>query len=272
MRFKWVRLNFVFTYSVLIGACGATFGGIGEENAMALEQPKYTVIREEGDFELRSYEPYIVAETTVEGAWNEVGNEAFRRLAGYIFGGNRKRTSPSPGASASAEPQSQELSQKIAMTAPVTQTALDSSQSLSQKIQMTVPVSQTSLSSAQPSASPSVSARPSWVITFSMPSEFTLATLPEPNDARVRLRSVPAQWQAAIRYSGTWSQERYEEKLGLLRDWMAQQKLQPTGEPTFARYNPPMMPWFLRKNEILIPVARSAPNTSAPAQSGAQSK
>ncbi len=183
---------------------------------MAYEEAKYTVLSKDGDFEIRQYEPYIVAETIVEGDFDDVGNEGFRRLFQYISGKNRKKES-------------------IAMTAPVSQDAA------SQKIAMTAPVNQESTGGA-------------WRITFMMPSEYTLETLPEPLDQRVVLKKVPGRRVAAITYSGTWGRKRYEEKEGLLRAFVQRQGLRPVGEPVFARYNPPFMPWFLRRNEVLIPV------------------
>ena len=67
---------------------------------MAAERPSFTVERRVSGLEVRQYRPYVVAQTQVEGSMESAGNEGFRRLAGYIFGGN--------GAG-----------QKIAMTAPV---------------------------------------------------------------------------------------------------------------------------------------------------------
>ncbi|HWR89636.1 MAG TPA: heme-binding protein [Dissulfurispiraceae bacterium] len=183
---------------------------------MAYEEAKYTVLSKDGDFEIRQYEPYIVAETIVEGDFDDVGNEGFRRLFQYISGKNRKKES-------------------IAMTAPVSQDAA------SQKIAMTAPVNQESTGGA-------------WRITFMMPSEYTLETLPEPLDQRVVLKEVPGRRVAAITYSGTWSRKRYDEKEALLRAFVQKQALRPLGEPVFARYNPPFMPWFMRRNEVLIPV------------------
>jgi len=91
-------------------------------------------------------------------------------------------------------------------------------------------------------------------ISFMMPAKYTLETLPEPVDSRVVLKKVPARLMAALKYSGTWSQKRYEEKKERLREWMQKRGLKPVGEPVFARYNPPFTPWFLRRNEVLIPV------------------
>lgn len=183
---------------------------------MAIEKAKYRVLESEGDFELRQYEPRIVAETVVEGSFNEVGNEGFRRLVAYIGGKNRTR-------------------QSISMTAPVTQ------ESGAEKISMTSPVSQEKVGN-------------SWRITFLMPSKYTMETLPEPLDTRVTLAEVPGLLMAAIRYSGTWNQNRFEEKRALLVKWIQERSWTTLGNPVWARYDPPFMPWFLRRNEVLVPV------------------
>ncbi len=184
---------------------------------MAIEEPAYEVIEQSEDFELRRYEPYIVAETIVEGDFSKVGNEGFRRLAGYIFGNNRKK-------------------EAIAMTAPVNQAPS------SEKIAMTAPVGQQAEGAK-------------WRITFTMPAKYTMETLPEPLDDRVKLKREAGGLMATIRYSGTWGEARYEEQEATLRSLLAQRGLETVGEPVFARYNPPFLPWFLRRNEVLIPVA-----------------
>jgi hypothetical protein len=51
-----------------------------------VEQTDYKVLRAEGDMEVRLYEPYLVAQTQIEGELKQASNEGFRRLAGYIFG------------------------------------------------------------------------------------------------------------------------------------------------------------------------------------------
>jgi hypothetical protein len=202
--------------SIFILVVASIFAVPLAEETMAIEKAKYTVVEREGKFELRQYGPYIVAETIVEGDFDEVGNEGFRRLFDYISGKNRKQ-------------------QSITMTAPVSQ------KSESEKISMTAPVNQMRMGEK-------------YRITFLMPAEYTMKTLPEPLDTRVKLKEVPGQLIAALRYSGTWSRDRYEEKRIRLQELMRQRDLEPAGEPIFARYNPPFMPWFLRRNEVLIPV------------------
>jgi hypothetical protein len=184
---------------------------------MPYEQPRYAVEDRRPDLELRRYEPYLVAETEVEGNQAQAGNEGFRRLAGYIFGSNHG-------------------SKKLAMTAPVTQAPT--------RIAMTAPVTELRARGASDR----------FLIQFMLPSELTLATVPEPMDERVRFREIPARHVAAIRYSGSWSERRYREQLQRLLDAIARERLEPVGEPIWARYDPPFKPWFLRRNEILVEV------------------
>ncbi len=205
-----------------IGLAGFAFLGLSSllvaKSAMAIEKAKYTVLEKEGDFEIRKYDPQIVAETFVEGDIEKVGNEGFRRLYAYISGQNTKK-------------------QSISMTAPVAQEAG------SEKIAMTAPVKQENKDNQ-------------WRITFFMPAEYTLETLPVPDDARVKLTQEPGRLIAAVKYSGTWSEEGYEENKALLEEYLQKRGLTKAGEPVWARYDPPFMPWFLRRNEVLIPVEK----------------
>lgn len=196
-------------------AAAVAWGGCGRE-VMALEETEYAVVERDEAFEVRRYAPHVVAETLLEGGFDSVGNEGFRRLAAYIGGRNRGR-------------------RELAMTAPVNQ------EPVSEKIPMTAPVNQERVGGR-------------WRITFSMPSAWTLDTLPEPEDERVVLRAVPGQLMAAIRYSGTWSERRYREHEARLLEWVGERGMRAAGEPVFARYNPPFVPWFLRRNEVLVPV------------------
>jgi hypothetical protein len=206
----------------IIGLAGFALLGVSSilvvKSAIAIEKAKYTVLEKEDDFEIRQYDPQIVAETYVEGDLKEVGNEGFRRLYAYISGENTKK-------------------QSISMTAPVSQ------ETGSEKIAMTAPVKQEKKDNR-------------WRITFLMPAEYTLETLPEPNDTRVRLTEESGRLMAAVKYSGTWSEEGYEENKALLQEYIQKRGLTTAGEPVWARYDPPFMPWFLRRNEVLIPLEK----------------
>lgn len=188
----------------------------GARCAMAIEEAAYTVVTNENSFEIRDYTAHVLAETVVDANLEDAGNQAFRRLFRYISGDNKSRT-------------------KVAMTAPVSQEAS------SEKIAMTAPVGQQRV-------------QDKWAVSFMMPATYTLETLPEPTDPQVTLRPVPARRMAAVRYSGTWSEKRYLANKKALETWIREKGLTITGDPVWARYNPPFTLWFLRRNEILIPV------------------
>ncbi len=198
--------------------------------AMAIEEAKFTVVREYEAFELRRYAPTLVAETTVEGGFDSVGNLAFEILAGYIQGNNAK-------------------AEEIAMTAPVNQRPGGKGEE-GEKIEMTAPVNQTQAESTGETES--------YVLGFVMPSSYTLATLPKPKDERVRIREIPERWVAARRYGGSWSNERYRENEKILLSAIEQEGLRGIGPPVFARYNPPFIPSFMRRNEVLVEVCRES--------------
>jgi hypothetical protein len=183
---------------------------------VGIEKAKYKVTVKEGKFEVRQYSPQIVAETIVDADFNDAGNMAFRRLFDYISGNNRKRES-------------------ISMTAPVNQ------KSRSEKISMTAPVNQ-------------YQSEGRFIVSFVMPSKYTLESLPEPQDSNVALREVPSCTLAAVRYSGTWSKKRYDAQKELLEEFIRNKDLRINGEAVFARYDPPFQLSFLRRNEVLIPV------------------
>jgi len=193
----------------------------GAVTAMATEEAPYTVIKTDGIFELREYAPQVLAEIMVDGDLEGAGNKAFRPLFRYISGDNKAQS-------------------KIAMTAPVSQ------ERQGEKIAMTAPVSQQRVQGK-------------WAVSFMMPAAYTMETLPAPDDPNITLRQVPARRVAAVRYSGFWSEEKYLLHKEKLEKWITDNRFSVSGEPVWARYNSPFAPWFLRRNEVLIPVTVPAP-------------
>lgn len=185
-------------------------------NAFAIEEPAFEVVKRFPQFEVRKYQAYLVAEVIVPGPAEKAGNTAFEYLGGYIFGKNKG-------------------SKKIEMTAPVSQTPVPT------KIAMTAPVSQSVTEGG-------------YLVQFAMPREFTMDTLPEPTNPKVKLREMPAQTYAVIQYSGSWSQALYEEKLSLLKKSINEAGFKIDGEPIFSRYNAPFSLPFFRRNEIWIAI------------------
>lgn len=190
-------------------------------NAMATETPKYQVTRTDGEFEIREYAPRIVAEVSVSGELDTATRQGFKLLAGYIFGDNRVTISDVINVTP-------DQSTKIAMTAPVT---------------------------VEPLGNPKVmTASRQWRVEFTMPGEYTLTNLPKPTNPDIRIRTVPVQSYAAIRYSGLNTESRINEETSRLQAWVKQQSLVSNGAPELARYNPPWTLPMFRRNEILLPI------------------
>lgn len=189
--------------------------------AYAVEEPPFRVEARHGEVEIRAYGPVWVAETTVSGTFSEAGNKAFRPLFNFINGNNTRQ-------------------EKIAMTAPVRQEPAAEGE----KIAMTAPVTQRAAADGEGR----------FVIGFVMPAQMTRETLPLPKDPQVTLREIAPRRVAALRYSGTWSAERYQQHEKALLEAVERAGLVPTGRIEFARYDPPIMPWFLRRNEVIVEV------------------
>ncbi len=185
---------------------------------MATEEIKYNVLQQDGDIEIRSYTPVVIAEVTVEGSRSEAPNAAFRTLFNYITGENV-------------------AAQKIPMTAPVSQEAV------SQKIPMTAPVTQEQLE-------PNV-----WKIAFYMPADMTLASAPKPKSDKITLREVNFGKMVAIRFSGRGSDSNINEHDEKLKTYLTNNNIAfDKTKRVIAFYNSPFVPWFLRRNEVLYPV------------------
>ena len=168
---------------------------------MALEEPKYAVLAEKAGYEVRDYEPYLVAEVDVRG--QSADSRGFRTLAGYIFGDNQS-------------------SEKMQMTAPVESHVADDSDGIT--------------------------------YAFVMESKYTMDTLPAPNNEEIRIREKPRRGEAAMRFSGRWTESNVNRHKQQLLEDLAADGIEPRGIAELARYNSPFMPWFLRRNEVIVPI------------------
>jgi len=180
------------------------------------EEQKYKVERKFPKFEVRRYEACVFADVTVSGDFESAGSVGFRPLIGYISGNNKPNS-------------------KIAMTAPVVQEPVS-------KIAMTSPVLQ------QRSGQENI-------ISFVMPAGMTLEALPIPSSSKVSLREVPEQLVAVSRFSGRWTMATYVKHVAELESSITETGFTSNGPPRFARFDPPWTPWFMRRNEIQIPIA-----------------
>jgi hypothetical protein len=205
----------------------------------AIEEPVWRQELAQDAFEIRIVEPYVVAEVTVDGPRERADGEAFRLLFGYISGRN-------------------DGSRRIEMTAPVTRAAATAPAASGIKIEMTAPVTSRALAAAPAAEAGAAASAERYVVQFVLPPSLyrSLADAPAPTDARVRLREVPRHRLAVWRYRGSWSEANTADKLAQLRAALAASGIEPpagaAAQPVLARYDPPLVPWFLRRNEIWI--------------------
>ena len=180
-----------------------------------VESPDYKVVQSENNIEIREYGPMIIAEVEVDGKREDAIRNGFRLLADYIFGNNT-------------------VQQDITMTNPVQQQE-------SQKIAMTAPVQQQSDGK-------------SWLMSFVMPSKYSMDSLPEPNNDRVHLKEILDTKFVVINFSGTNSNENIAEHEEHLLNYIEANKLKISGSPKYAFYNPPWTLPFMRRNEVMIEI------------------
>lgn len=185
-----------------------------ESICMAIEEPSYKVLKSDGKIEIREYQSFVIAETFIASSlMDDASKAAFKKLLKYISGNNNSASD-------------------IAMTAPVTTAR-------SEKIEMTAPVSTTRSAGG-------------YTVAFTLPMKYSLAAAPIPTDTSIHLREIPSHIAAVIRFSGRWTESSMNEHEQELLQWMKENGHSPTGVPVIARYDPPFMPWFLRRNEIMI--------------------
>jgi hypothetical protein len=183
--------------------------------AMAIEEPSYRVTTQSEPFEIREYPPLIVAQVEVSGDLSEASSAGFRLIANYIFGNN---IAVRDGGLTTAEP----APEKIAMTVPVIAEGKGDQKT--------------------------------WLIQFVMPKQYTMDTLPKPNNPQVKLIPIGPQKLAVIRFTGFVGDDKVQEKTAELMAWIKSRNALPLGNPRLARYNPPWsIPW-MRRNEVLIPI------------------
>jgi effector-binding domain-containing protein len=182
-----------------------------------VENTQYSVLESKTGYEVRLYPEHIVAQTTVKGSYKEALNKGFSIVAGYIFGGNTKKES-------------------IAMTAPVVE-----KKPASESIAMTAPV----MANIEGE---------SHTIAFGMPKNYTLETLPTPDDPRVKIVTIPEKKMAAIRFSWMRTDARVQSKKQELLDALKKDNVLVIGEPQYAGYNAPWTPPWMMRSEVLVEV------------------
>jgi len=205
----------VFGY-VVAGILGLVLAwiGIGIVTEHGVKEPAFVIERSADGYEVRRYDPYLVAETQIPPGTEDPLGTGFRMLFKYIGGANQ-------------------ISRKIEMTAPVLKDA--------EKIPMTKPVLRRQEQGMTR-------------VAFVLPPGYTMETAPQPNDSRIRIREIPARRLAVLRFSGYATDSVVEEKRARLVYLLSRDGLRPAGGFVEAYYNPPWTPPFMRRNEVMIDI------------------
>ena len=110
-----------------------------------------------------------------------------------------------------------------------------------EKIAMTAPVTQAATASED-----------EWTVTFVMPARHALASLPKPVNSKIVLRQIRESKRAVVQFGGVADDRLIDEKENELRQWVKSKGLKMIGEPTYAYYNSPFTPGYMRRNEIMF--------------------
>jgi len=180
------------------------------------DEPNYQVLNDYGHIQIRQYPVLDVAQTEVTADYKNSSSQGFQRLAGYIFGNNKKQ-------------------QKIAMTAPVIQ------EQEAETMAMTAPVIQQKSGAV-------------WLMAFVLPADYSVSTAPAPLNSAVLIKEIPGKKVAVIRYSGSLSEQGIEEKSKELYNWLSKQGYRAISPSRSAAYDPPWTLPFLRRNEVHIDI------------------
>lgn len=216
MKRRLIRIMTGVAVGIAVALVGA-WTAVGYMSTKDIEEPAHTVVDKKKGYEIREYAPYIRAEVTLEGAYRDTLYGGFRQVADYIFGNNTK-------------------SEKVAMTAPVIQEK-------SEKIAMTAPVIQEA-----------GEGKNTYTVAFVMPKEYTLETLPKPNNPNVAFREVPARRFAVLKFGGYATERRVERKKAQLFKSLDRDGVKAAGTALVAQYDPPWTPFYMRRNEIQVPL------------------
>ena len=176
-----------------------------------VEVPAYKILKKEQNIEIRQYPPLIIAEVKTAGSRQASIGDGFRILADFIFGNNEGEKQLSMNG-----PVTQQEGIKIAMTAPVQQEKTDTE----------------------------------WAISFIMPSKFSIDTIPNPINDRIKIIQIPSKRYAVITFSGRSTEANLTKHTNELEIYMNGSSYSKVGNAKYAFYNPPWTLPFLRRNEV----------------------
>lgn len=219
-----------------------------------VETPKHSVVEKGAKYEIREYPPCIAAEVSYDASSIRGGRDGgFMILAQYIgaFGSPANKKEVGDGKGEEENETKKGDAEKIAMTAPVITAS-------SEAIAMTAPVVTMEESGNSSTNEKNEEVKPLTTMQFLLPAKYSMETVPKPTDERVKVREIPSRMMAAITFSGVANETLTQKKLAALKTALQEESAgyKITGDHMLARYNDPFTPWFLRTNEVLVPVEK----------------
>ena len=206
---RLVQISLVVVFAGFVLAACSVFGG------KAAEEPPHQVVIQDGDFQIRAYGAYVVAQTYVDELFDDAVGTGFKRLFGYISGANLGTT-------------------EIEMTAPViSQPRIDPEA-------VAVFVEQ---SKNGPSG---------WTIGFVLPHDYTIETAPRPKNELIEILEISGHSVGAVRFTGSFDNEAAEKKRKLLAEWLENKQQEHLNDWKMAGYNPPWTIPSFRRNEVIV--------------------
>ena len=182
------------------------------------ETLNYVVLEIENRMELRWYPAHLLAQVDLsENSYRKAIYQGFGPLADFIFGKNLP-------------------AEKISMTSPV-------QVSRSQRIGMTSPVT--------------VSGVGDYTVSFVMPAAYSLETLPKPKNPLVRITEIGERTMAVTPINGFFNERKVRDAKNRLEKWVEAQGQQIQDDFLVAGYDPPWVPWFLARNEVMVRVGEN---------------
>ena len=205
MKRAWVTV----LASLIISGCslGQRYG----------EEALFATLFSNGDYQIRLYEPLVIAQVASEGGYLQATRSGYQRLTSYVSGNNLAE-------------------QTISANPPQLVTG-----GIKPKVELTLPYYEENLDGV-------------WLTSVAMPEQYTLATLPKPADELITFETLPRMRTAVITFSGYRSERLITNKANQLTQWIKQENLTPTSPPRSVIFDSPLTVPGLRRHEIHINV------------------
>lgn len=221
----WLKHKSMFIVSIVVTFVLVGWSLVSYFFNSSVASPNYTVFGQKDGYEVRLYDSFITAEVSVKGSYNETLNQGFRILANYIFGNNTKQ-------------------EEFAMTVPVLEKMAMIAPVMVQDgevLDMTAPVLERGDDTIR-------------TISFVLPLEYTLETLPHPNNSDITIVQQEAQKIAALKFSWFRNAKRVARKKKELQAMLSRDAITVRGVPAYAGYNAPLSAPWLNRHEIMMEI------------------